>query len=174
MTDRIEKSIDIAAPPEKVWGIIKDFGKLDWNPAISKIESTGGNENNVIADNGAKREAATPSFRLGGEIRPSAFPRSDWMVRPVCTGRSATSGTYRLSVSKRRSTCSPERVSSDIPVQPEASVMASSARYSSARSPTDDALILSGRSLETTVTSYPSAWRLRATARIRESLSPRR
>ncbi|CAM5228094.1 hypothetical protein STANM309S_01620 [Streptomyces tanashiensis] len=30
----------------------------------------------------------------------------------------------------------------------------------------------SGRSLETTVTSYPSAWRLRATARIRESLSP--
>ena len=52
--------------------------------------------------------------------------------------------------------------------------MASSARYSSARRPTEDALILSGRSFDTTVTSNPSACRLRATARMRESLSPRR
>ncbi len=44
---KVEEKIEIAAPPEKVWGIIKDFGKLDWNPAISKIESTGGNENNA-------------------------------------------------------------------------------------------------------------------------------
>jgi mxaD protein len=44
---KVEEKIEIAAPPEKVWGIIKDFGKLDWNPAISKVESTGGNENNA-------------------------------------------------------------------------------------------------------------------------------
>lgn len=81
-------------------------------------------------------------------------------------------GDVRVSSSKRMSTCSPDRVSSDIPVQPEEPVMASSARYSSARRPTDEALILSGRSFETTVTSYPSACRLRATARMRESLSP--
>ncbi|RPK80592.1 hypothetical protein EES45_12665 [Streptomyces sp. ADI97-07] len=91
----------------------------------------------------------------------------------MCTGYSAASGMKSVSSLNSRSTCSAARLSSDIPVQPE-SVMASSARYSSARRPTDDALILSGRSLETTVTSYPSACRLRATARIRESLSPNR
>ncbi len=57
-----------------------------------------------------------------------------------------------------------------MPVQPD--VTASSARYSSASRPTELALIRSGRSLETTVTSYPSACRLRATARMRVSASP--
>ena len=49
-----------------------------------------------------------------------------------------------------------------------------SARYSWASSPTAEALIRSGRSLETRVTSAPSLARLRATARIRVSLSPSR
>jgi mxaD protein len=43
---KVEEKIEIAAPPEKVWGIIKDFAKIsDWNPAVSKSEGTGGNEN---------------------------------------------------------------------------------------------------------------------------------
>ena len=49
-----------------------------------------------------------------------------------------------------------------------------SARYSWASSPTAEALIRSGRSLETSVTRWPSLARLRATARIRVSLSPSR
>ena len=49
-----------------------------------------------------------------------------------------------------------------------------SARYSSASRPTADALIRIGRSLETRVTACPSLARLRATARIRVSLSPSR
>ena len=43
---KVEEKIEIAAPPEKVWGIIKDFAKVsDWNPTVSKSEGTGGNEN---------------------------------------------------------------------------------------------------------------------------------
>src|SRR5688572_4356887 len=43
---KVDEKIEIAAPPEKVWGIIKDFAKIsDWNPAVSKSEGTGGNEN---------------------------------------------------------------------------------------------------------------------------------
>jgi mxaD protein len=43
---KVEEKIEIAAPPEKVWCIIKDFAKIsDWNPAVSKSEGTGGNEN---------------------------------------------------------------------------------------------------------------------------------
>jgi hypothetical protein len=49
-----------------------------------------------------------------------------------------------------------------------------SARYSSASRPTADALIRSGRSLETRRDVGPSSARLRATARIRVSLSPSR
>ena len=59
--------------------------------------------------------------------------------------------------------------SSTIPVQPEST--ASWARYSSAGMPTDAAFTRIGMSLETSTTSRPSAERLRATARIRESLS---
>lgn len=45
---KVEESIDIAAPPEKVWGIVKDFGNIaDWNPAVLKSVGTGGNENNA-------------------------------------------------------------------------------------------------------------------------------
>ena len=43
---KVEEKIEIAAPPEKVWGIIKDFSKIsDWSPAVSKSEGTGGNDN---------------------------------------------------------------------------------------------------------------------------------
>ena len=49
-----------------------------------------------------------------------------------------------------------------------------SPRYSCASRPTADALIRSGRSLLTSVTRSPSLARLRATARIRVSLSPSR
>ena len=61
-----------------------------------------------------------------------------------------------------------------MPVQPLSESLIASARYSSASRPTADALIRSGRSLETRVTSHPSLARLRATARIRVSLSPSR
>lgn len=41
---KAEEKISIAAPPDKVWEIIKDFGKFaDWNPAITKNTSEGGN-----------------------------------------------------------------------------------------------------------------------------------
>src|ERR1700729_1848747 len=62
--------------------------------------------------------------------------------------------------------------SSVIPVQPESA--GSSARYSWAVSPIEAALTRSGRSLLTRTTSSPSASRLRATDRIRVSLSPSR
>ena len=59
-----------------------------------------------------------------------------------------------------------------MPVQPDST--ASSARYSSASSPQAEALTRIGRSLLTIVTIRPSLARLRATARMRVSLSPSR
>jgi len=57
---KVEESVEIAAPPAKVWDIIKDFDKIaDWNPALSKSEGKGGN------GSGATR---TITFKAGGEL----------------------------------------------------------------------------------------------------------
>lgn len=46
---KAEEKITIAAPPAKVWDVLKNFGDVSWNPAVTKAEATGGN------DNGASR-----------------------------------------------------------------------------------------------------------------------
>lgn len=57
---KVEVTVDIAAPPEKVWSLIKDFGNIgDWNPALSKSVGTGGNENSA---------SRVISFKKGGEL----------------------------------------------------------------------------------------------------------
>lgn len=41
---KVEESIEIAAPPAKVWEIAKDFaGIAAWNPEVEKSEGKGGN-----------------------------------------------------------------------------------------------------------------------------------
>jgi len=52
-------SIEIAAPPEKVWGIIEDFCSIkDWNPMITACESDNGSQVDAVRtitfENGAK------------------------------------------------------------------------------------------------------------------------
>lgn len=42
---KAEEKIAIAAPPAKVWEVLKNFGDVSWNPAIKKAAATGGNEN---------------------------------------------------------------------------------------------------------------------------------
>lgn len=57
---KVDESIDIAAPPAKVWAIIKDFGNIaDWNPALAKSVGTGGNETNA---------SRVITFKSGGEL----------------------------------------------------------------------------------------------------------
>lgn len=40
---KAEEKITIAAPPAKVWAALKEFGDVSWNPAVTKVEATGGN-----------------------------------------------------------------------------------------------------------------------------------
>ena len=63
-------------------------------------------------------------------------------------------------------------LSSTIPVQPL--LETSSAKYSSASTPTDDAFTRSGKSFVTKTTSLPSDIKFFAMARIRESFVPSR
>lgn len=41
---KAEEKISIAAPPDKVWAVIKDFAAFaEWNPAVTKCVAEGGN-----------------------------------------------------------------------------------------------------------------------------------
>lgn len=68
---KVDKSITMNAPPEKVWGIIKDFCAIEtWHPAIFKCEGTGGNEP------GATR-TLTLGDENGGKIYEELMQHSD-------------------------------------------------------------------------------------------------
>ncbi len=87
-----------------------------------------------------------------------------WHGRSRASSRSTTPSENRSSITERSTS------SSVMPVQPE--ITTSWAWYSSAGRPAAPALTRSGMSLLTSTTSCPSAARLSAHARIRESLSP--
>jgi hypothetical protein len=44
---QITETIEIDAPPAKVWATIKDFHDMNWLPGVAKTTGAGGNEPNV-------------------------------------------------------------------------------------------------------------------------------
>jgi mxaD protein len=60
---KVEESIEIAAPPEKVWEVAKEFAKIgDWHPLVEKSEGTGGN---------AAGGSRTVTLKSGGALEDS-------------------------------------------------------------------------------------------------------
>lgn len=47
---KLEKTVEINAAPDKVWAVVGNFQDMSWHPAIEKTEGSGGNEK------GAKRK----------------------------------------------------------------------------------------------------------------------
>jgi uncharacterized protein YndB with AHSA1/START domain len=41
---KVTETVEINAPPEKVWKVIGNFQDMSWHPAVAKTEGTGGNE----------------------------------------------------------------------------------------------------------------------------------
>lgn len=41
---KVEKAVDVSAPPAKVWALLKDFCAIEkWHPAVAKCTGNGGN-----------------------------------------------------------------------------------------------------------------------------------
>ena len=40
---KVVETIEIAAPPEKVWAVVGDFADVSWRPEIERAEAEGGN-----------------------------------------------------------------------------------------------------------------------------------
>jgi uncharacterized protein YndB with AHSA1/START domain len=56
---KVEETIEIAAPPATVWDVVKDFGSLHtWCPRVTGTTAQGGNEK------GATRELKLPNGRV--------------------------------------------------------------------------------------------------------------
>ncbi len=41
---KLELSVDVAAPPAQVWAVVGNFHDLSWVPAVAKVEGAGGND----------------------------------------------------------------------------------------------------------------------------------
>lgn len=109
---KVEEKIEIAAPPEKVWGIIKDFSKIsDWSPAVTKSEGTGGNDNGatrtITLKTGELQEGLdyysekemTYLYRLSKEkvdVLPVSSYTAEIAVKPGAAGGSSVTWLARL------------------------------------------------------------------------------
>ncbi|BDA85160.1 MxaD family protein [Aureimonas sp. SA4125] len=94
---KMDQSITIAAPAEKVWAVVGDFaGIAAWNPAIKSAEATGGTERGATRSLTLEKGAITESldsysaerrvysFRLSRE-NVAAFPVSFYTAKITVT-----------------------------------------------------------------------------------------
>ena len=65
---KVTKSIEINAAPEKVWEVIKNFDDFSWHPVVEKTEGKGGNEEDATR---------TLTLKGGGVIEEKLTSHSD-------------------------------------------------------------------------------------------------
>lgn len=110
---KVEESIAIAAPPEKVWELVKNFDSLvAWNPLVETSQGTGGNEPGaervVVLRSGGQitdsldeylEEEMAYSYRLGTpniEAFPVSFYSATLAVKPGADGGSEVTWDARF------------------------------------------------------------------------------
>ncbi|ODR95734.1 MxaD protein [Methyloceanibacter stevinii] len=110
---KVEEGIAIAAPPAKVWDLVKNFDSLvSWNPLVETSMGTGGNEAGaertvVLRDGGQLKdsldeyveEEMSYSYRLDTpdiEAFPVSFYSATLAVKPGADGGSEVTWDARL------------------------------------------------------------------------------
>ena len=87
---KVSEHIDISAPPAKVWDVVRDFGNLNWHPAVASTSLDKGSKDKrgavrtVTIKDGAKlveellsHQDSTRSFKY--RIIDSPLPVSDYV-----------------------------------------------------------------------------------------------
>jgi len=102
---KVDATIAIAAPPDVVWNLVKDFAAISaWHPDVAKSEGRGGNavggERDVVLKSGGQltdsldeyvEKDMTYSYRLGKEnvdAIPVSFYSATLQVKPGADGGS--------------------------------------------------------------------------------------
>ncbi|GAC1633307.1 MAG: SRPBCC family protein [Nevskia sp.] len=89
---KVDESIEIAAPADKVWAKISKFADPSWIPAVAKAEATGGNEpgatrhltlkgdgSPTIDEELVSYDAAAMSYKYKiAKVDPKVFPVSNY------------------------------------------------------------------------------------------------
>jgi mxaD protein len=102
---KVDETIEIAAPPEAVWAIIKDFdGLASWHPLVASSEGRGGNdpggERDVVLKSGGQLTDGLDDYRDSEmaygyrlakenvEVMPVSFYSATIEVKPAANGGS--------------------------------------------------------------------------------------
>ena len=86
---KLELSVEVTAPPDKVWAVIGNFHDLSWVPAVAKVDGPGGNDpntakRNVTLKNGGSWQAEELSdYDAQGRTYGTFLPHVDVKVLPV-------------------------------------------------------------------------------------------
>ena len=86
---KLELSVDIAAPPAKIWTVIGNFHDLSWVPAVASVTGPGGNDpdtakRDVILKSGGAWQAEELSDYDAAKYSYGTFlPHVDTKVLPV-------------------------------------------------------------------------------------------
>jgi carbon monoxide dehydrogenase subunit G len=91
---KITESIEINAPPEKVWAAIADFHDMSWLPGVAKTNGDGGNEpdaakRQLVLDSGATIDESLYKYDPAERTYSYRIEQVDVKVLPV-TNYSAT------------------------------------------------------------------------------------
>lgn len=100
---KVDEVVEIAAPPEAVWAIVKDFDKIaDWHPLVASSTGRGGNEaggeRDVTLKSGGVLTDSLDEYNAGGmtysyrqakenvEAMPVSFYSATIEVKPAGAG----------------------------------------------------------------------------------------
>lgn len=84
---KVSETVEINAPPEKVWAVIGNFQDMSWHPAVAKTEGTGGNEQGatrtLTLQSGGKIQGKLNKYDKEGRSYSYEITEVDVMVLPV-------------------------------------------------------------------------------------------
>jgi mxaD protein len=92
---KVDESVEVAAPPQRVWQLLGDFATMAaWNPAIKESSADKGNQNGSLrrlklAQGGEiseqlddyDGEKLSMTYRSGADLDPAVFPVSSYSAR---------------------------------------------------------------------------------------------
>jgi hypothetical protein len=86
---KLELSVDVAAPPDKVWAVIGNFHDLSWVPAVAQVTGAGGNDPDtakrdvVLKTGGAWHDEELSDYDATNMTYGTFLPHVDVKVLPV-------------------------------------------------------------------------------------------
>lgn len=84
---KVTQTVEISAPPEKIWAVVGNFDDMSWDPNIVKTEGKGGNAPDSVRvltlKSGGTLEESLTKYDAAGFTYSTFLPHNDPKVLPV-------------------------------------------------------------------------------------------